>query len=296
MTKKKSEMQFATIVKKRLRLGMARKDARAKGYISSLGTARAYSQCLKNYAAWRNANGLPVGEQDNLQQIQIYFSECAATYSQSTLDQSRGALQLFFNRRLARVFSHVESVLATRAYSQESVFKILARLSDKNALATLISHQSGARAHELATLRRVDELCASAARNWDPRRFLGMPAGRKYLVTGKGGLRREIWIPEPLADELERHRFLSPQRVVDRGIFYDAFYDIGFGQAFSQSFASASVAALGFSTGAHGLRHAYVKKRTATLMKLDFSFCQAQSIVSQEVGHFRPSITLAYYR
>jgi len=296
LLKDPSVMRFSRTVRKKLRLGMPRKLARTQGYISSFGTARNYEQCLRQYRDWRDSNGLPVGEQDNFQQIAIYLDECSEFYSQSTLDQHRGALQLFFQHTLPRVISSLDTVLSTRAYSHGAVVKVIQRQREMNALSTLISHQTGVRAHELGTLRRGDEQRASATRNWDERRFVGMPNGRKYLVTGKGGLCREIWLPELLAVELENRRRPSPTRIVDRGIYYDSYYEIGIGQAFSQSFCTASKAALGFSTGAHGLRHSYVKHRTAKLVQLRYSFYEAQCIVSQEVGHFRPSITLAYYR
>ncbi len=289
-------MQLSPIVLRKLRLGMPRKEARDKGYISSLGTARSYDYCYRHYSCWRSANGLHPGQQDNAAQILVYLEECAEIYLQPSLDQHRGALQLLFSLKLPRVHSNLVNVLSTRAYSTASVSAILARQSDKNAFSTLLSHQCGVRAHELGTIRRNDELCASPSRNWDPRRFAGMPENQIYVVTGKGGLRREVAVPNVLARELENRRRPSPKRVTDRGIFYDSFYDIGLGQAFSQSFSDASVKSLGFSTGAHGLRHSFVKSRTATLEGLGFSFPEAQLIVSQEVGHFRVCITLAYYR
>ena len=128
------------------------------------------------------------------------------------------------------------------------------------------------------------------------RRFAGLDNVEIYIVTGKGGLRRQVALPDTLAKELECRRLETPERGVDREIFYDRYYDIGFGQAFSQSFTEASKAGLGFSHGAHGLRHAYAKTRTKTLRDLGFDLEQAQLIVSQELGHFRPSITIAYYR
>jgi integrase len=289
-------MELSPIVMRKLSLGMSRKEARKKGRISSMGTARNYEYCYRQYCSWRFDNELHPGQQDNAAQVRLYLEECAEIYSQSALDQHRGALQLLFGLKLPRVQSTLATVLTTRAYSADSVSAILVRQSDKNAFSTVLSHQSGIRAHELITIRRDDELSASPSRNWDPRRFAGMPESQIYVVTGKGGLRREVAVPNALALELENHRRHSAKRVVDRGIYYDSYYDIGVGQAFSQSFSDASVNALGFSTGAHGLRHSYVKNRTATLEALGFSFSEAQGIVSQEVGHFRPCITLAYYR
>jgi hypothetical protein len=242
-------MEFSTIVRRRLRLGMPREKAREEGYVCSLGSARIHTQCLEHFSGWRQANGLPPGEQDNLRQINAYLEECAEIYSQSTLDQRRGALQLFFRHPLPRIKSQLETVLTTRSYSPASVARIVVRQTEKNALATLLSHKSGLRAHEHATIRRADEASASPSRSWDARRFVGMPTGEIYVVSGKGGLRREVWIPTPLANALEARRRPAPVRVVDRGIFYDSYYDLGYGHAFSQSFYAASMNALGYSTG-----------------------------------------------
>lgn len=44
---------------------------------------------------------------------------------------------------------------------------------------------------------------------------------------------------------------------------------------------------LGFSHGAHGLRHGYAQSRLATLRELGLSDKDAKQIISQEMGHFR---------
>ncbi|WP_162888678.1 site-specific integrase [Dechloromonas sp. HYN0024] len=168
--------------------------------------------------------------------------------------------------------------------------------TEKNALSTVVAFSAGLRAHELATIRRANEIQPSPHRQWDSRRFNGQDNVQKYIVIGKGGLRREVALAKNLAEMLEFRRLEVPNKVVDREIFYNQYYDIGFGQAFSQSFTNASKTALGFSHGAHGLRHSYAKSRTKILCKLGLSFEEAQKVLSQELGHFRPDITLAYYR
>jgi len=94
---------------------------------------------------------------------------------------------------------------------------------------------------------------------------------------------------------LERGRS-DPTTVFDRGIKYLKIYNINFGQAFSQTFTRASKKALGLSHGAHGLRHSYVKRRISKLLELGYSLSDAMLVVSQEVGHFRPLITMCYMR
>ena len=64
----------------------------------------------------------------------------------------------------------------------------------------------------------------------------------------------------------------------------------------SDRFVFPAKAALGWSTGAHGLRHAYAQERVTELQTLEHSQKVANETVSQELGHFRPEITTTYLR
>ena len=124
-------------------------------------------------------------------------------------------------------------------------------------------------------------------------------AGREgviYTVQGKGGLIREVLIPSPLAERLEHVRLASPVRVTDRGVFYQSQYAIGGGQRWSNAFSAASIRTLGWSRGAHGVRHSYAQQRMQELQKLGLVRDMALRTVSQEMGHFRPEITETYLR
>ena len=68
-------------------------------------------------------------------------------------------------------------------------------------------------------------------------------------------------LPLHLAEQLETCRLRKPERVTDRGVRRTQHYDLGGGQAWSQSFSAASKNELGWSTGAHGLRHSYAQDR-----------------------------------
>jgi len=264
--------------------------------ITSLGTKRIVAQCVKNYVDWRIYNNLPPEQQDNRVQLVAYLSERAEFVRQATLNQNRNALMIAFGIKLPALRALVDTVLSRRSYTNSEVERVIQYQTPKNCLATLISLYAGVRAHELATLRRIDELPPSSHREWDAQLFFGLEGVAHYVVAGKGGLRRRVAIPTTLVNVLEPRRLTLPQRVTDRGIYYQRCYDLGFGQAFSQSFSAASKKALGFSHGAHGLRHSYAKNRTRTLRALGLPQETAQRIVSQELGHFRPDITLAYYR
>ena len=84
--------------------------------------------------------------------------------------------------------------------------------------------------------------------------------------------------------------------VYDRDIGYRTQYDIGGGQNWSNSFSAASNRELGWSNGAHGLRHEFAQERMNALQGAGYEYKEALEIVSQEMGHFRPEITEVYLR
>ena len=131
------------------------------------------------------------------------------------------------------------------------------------------------------------ERAPSAHRKWSKERFFGR-GGVVYTVKGKGGLVREVIIPGPLAKELELRRLAEPVTLRNRGINHQQHYDITAGQSFSHIFTKASVKHLGWSTGAHGLRHGYAQVRMDELHTGRFTRQERMEIVSQELGHFRP--------
>jgi len=163
------------------------------------------------------------------------------------------------------------------------------------SISTEICHKAGIRAHELYTLRPAGEIQPSP-REVHPDKYSHMPEQTEsYTVTGKGGLIREVQLPAQLAERLEAHRLDTPRVEQDRKINYTSHYDIAAGHRFSDAFSKASNRALGYSNGAHGLRHSYAQDRYEQLAnylpQLDVMKC-----VSQELGHFRPEITEVYLR
>ena len=115
-------------------------------------------------------------------------------------------------------------------------------------------------------------------------------------VIGKGGLCREVILPQNLADKLETTRLDSAHTVYDRGIRYQQHYAIGGGKRWSDSFSKAADRALGWSTGAHGVRHTYAQERVIELQQQHYRFEDAKEVVSQEMGHFRADIIDTYLR
>jgi integrase len=231
---------------------------------------------------------------------QQYLAHRADQVGQKTLDLDRQALQILpAVEKLERTKSEydAERKLAeeSRGYSAPQVAAITAVQNPRNALATSVAAAAGLRAHELLTLRPAGEQPVSDHRAWSPARFAGLE-GARYTVTGKGGLTREVVLPTELAERLEARRLAEPVGVKDRGVHYQQVYDLAAGKNWSASFSSASQTQLGYSTGAHGLRHGYAQQRMDTLQGSGQVYEDALLIVSQEMGYFRPDITEVYLR
>lgn len=297
----------ASQAKKALRRVLAlktpRHDNRDDGKVHSVGTARSYQQALTRVAEWmrerRDNKGL---ERLTPEEARAYLEERALVVRQKALDQERQALQVLpLVGKLERIKSSpslkpTRLALEGRAYTPEQVEVIARAQTPRNALATRIAYASGVRAHELLTLLPADERPPSDHREWSPERFDGRGDVRLYTVEGKGGLKREVSLPLHLAEQLEACRLRKPERVTDRGVRCNQHYDLGGGQAWSQSFSAASKNELGWSTGAHGLRHSYAQDRVDELQGNAHGHASTLETVSQELGHFRPDITRVYLR
>lgn len=276
-------------------VGKARHGSKEAGRVHSLGTARNYEQALSSLTAWLQINRLGGLRDLDRDTALRYLDERAELVRQPTLDQDRQAIQALLGEQLPRVRSELETALSGRAYTDGQLAAIAAAQTERHALSTEIAAACGLRAHELLTIRRIDEQAPSQHRTWRPDMHAGRE-GRLYVVTGKGGLRRSILVPVELADRLEARRLEQSRIAVDRGIRYESRYDIGGGQAWSGSFGSASKRVLGWSTGAHGCRHSYAQARMDELQGAGYRYADALGITSQEMGHFRPSITEVYLR
>lgn len=289
------------------------------GRIKSVSTVRNYESRLKQITAYLQEQRL--GSLRDMTPVRAldYLRERAAVVGQKTLDMERQALQSMMQHvthqlEAGKTLEVIRSTAPksktgkpgqptlgrrlaeeSRLYSRDQVALIVAKQSPHNALATEIAYAAGLRAHELLTLRRIhhqapDERPAHALK------FVGIRDETiSYTVYGKGGLTREVRIPIPLAKRLEATRLADPIRTTDRGVHYQQHYGLGGGQPWSKSFGAASKAALGWSKGAHGLRHSYAQERLSTVQRY-LPREEAKRVVSQELGHFRPEITETYLR
>ena len=274
------------------------KGSQATGKIHSLRTFEKYADCLKLAGKWGRQHASVRFLKDLTPALaQAYLEDRAAQgIGQKQLDADRNALSFITGRdTLERVYALTPAERSSRAYTVAQVAAIAARQSEPNAIATELAHRSGIRAHELLTIRPATEAQASAHRTWRGDRFDGRE-GVRYVVEGKGGLRREVIVDRELSRRLEAHRLDASKQVSDRGVFYTQHYDIGGGKAWSQSVSDAAGRALGWSNGAHGLRHSYAQERIAELQNLGKVYNDAREIVSQELGHFRADVVETYLR
>ncbi len=289
----KSQAEHA--IKKNLRVGIARHTQRHDQKIHSLGTARNYTQALTRITQWIQQNKL--GDLKRLtKETAIHYLEARGQLvKQKTLDQERQAIQMHLGMPLPVIKSELSQILKSRAYTMAQVDYIIKAQTPKHRLATQIAYAAGLRAHELLTLQCNDKQSASTHRQWSTLRFTGR-AGQVYTVIGKGGLIREVLIPDALAQQLEQHRLAQPFIKLDRTIKYRQHYNIGGGKDWSSSFSAASKRVLNWSHGAHGLRHTYAQTRMDELQQHGFLYYAALEVVSQELGHFRSDITEVYLR
>lgn len=273
--------------------GTSRAEAKSQGLISSIGSERTYREQLKGYLDWRKAMGLPIIGPYYSFESQEYLDQIAEVRGQKSIDQARQALQIVFATKLEHVASAISVRRRDKYIGRDVLQKILAPLSDRHALSTLICLDSGLRARELLALRWSHELRPTPTRNWSSKLFLGRDNFTRYCVHGKGGLIREIALSNSIAAELERHRLAIPIMHRDREVNIPTVFDIGGGQNFSNRFCRASFEATQQHFGAHCLRHTWARNRFAILLQ-HTDHKEAMEIVSQESGHFRLQITLTY--
>lgn len=277
--------------------GQPRHGHAGDGKIHSLGTERNYEQALKGVAEFIQARKLGDLRGLTRETAVAYLEARSQEVGQKTLDLDRQAMQAVLGGgKLPVVKSELGQILASRAYTPAQTRLVADAQSPRHRLATLVAADAGLRAHELLTLRPAAERPAAAHRTFREDRFAGRGDVAVYTVKGKGGLCREVALDRALAKRLEAARLPAPRDVYDRGIHHEQHYDIGGGKQWTDSFSKAALRQLGWSQGAHGLRHSYAQARMDALQGAGRSYGDALAVVSQEMGHFRPEITEVYLR
>ena len=271
--------------------------------VKSVGSSRNFRGALVRIGTYLAENGHKDFRSVTKEVAIFYLETRAQEVKQSSLNMDRQALQhvmrhvtkqLEPEEALTVVKSELDQALASRNYTDQQKDLIAQRQAEHNQLATQIAHAAGLRAHELLTLRRISERGPDKRERSD-KKFLGRE-GQIYTVKGKGGLVREVLIPDHLAAKLEAVRLPEPVTIKDREVIYQSFYRIGGGNGWSQSYSKTSRTALGWSRGGHGLRYSYAQSRMKELRNNGVYYEEAQKVVSQEMGHFRPEITEVYLR
>lgn len=281
------------------------KDFTRNNILDSIRTVDNYRGALKSVAKNMQQYGLG----DLLRGLtpetaNSYLNIRAEEVRQSQLNMERQAIQCMMhnitktldknNKLDSSIKSKRETIEASRSYTPEQVHAIASAQTERNALATEIAHAAGLRAHELLTLQRIEERAPSDRPALESK-FNGRD-GVSYTVQGKGGLVRKVVLPHSLSARLEDKRLDTANTVRDRDINYRSQYDIAGGQRWSNSFSAASNRALGWSSGAHGVRHSYAQERMSELQNQRLNYTTRLETVSQEMGHFRPDITEVYLR
>ncbi len=276
------------------------------GVLQSVGTVRNYEAALKKVTVFANEHCGVSLRNISIEQAKAYLAERAQVVGQKSLDMERQAIQCML-RNVSKKLGQFETLkcppssrpqqLVHRAYTQAQINKITQAQSPKNALSTQIAYTAGLRAHELLTLRPTNEQKPDVRETKAVEKFQGLEKAVSFTVVGKGGLIREVRLPLGLANALEKQRLTHPVAIKDRNVNYLKHYDIAGGKSWSSNFSKTSKNTLGWSNGGHGCRHAYAQNRMTQLTQQhNKTFCQALTIVSQELGHFRPEITMTYLR
>ena len=272
--------------------------------LDSVGTVRNYEQALTRVAEYIISERLGHLREITPTSAINYLEQRGESVGQSTLNMERQAIQCMMHhvtnkleekQTLPVIKSQLDEITKSRAYTPEQINAITDRMTEKNSLPTQICYTANLRAHEIYTLKPLNERAPDIREKHDSK-FIGL-TGQHYTVKGKGGLVREVVIPNDLANRLENYRLDNAERINDRGVHYDREYHINGGNKLSSSFTAASNRALGFSHGIHGVRHAYAQERMGTLMRdHHLPYSDSRLIISQELGHFRPEITEVYLR
>ncbi len=273
------------------------------GEVSSVRTLNNYQERLEQLASNLPEFGIKgeirdLSPQDATKYLEIRGQEIG----QKTLDMERQAIQAMMRATgkldqkatITVILSEKQQALTSRSYTPEQVDIIANSQRGTNSLATEIAYAAGLRAHELYTLEPKGYRQADKRPALDTK-FQGRE-GEIYTVQGKGGLVREVLIPLNLAHKLESNRLETLAKITDRGVHYTNKYNIAAGHKWSDSFSKAAKRSLGWSEGAHGVRHSYAQERMHELQSSFLTRDKALETVSQEMGHFRPEITETYLR
>lgn len=262
--------------------------------ITSINTRNQYEYEIEGFLNHLKSQRIPV-DKVCAEIAHDFVKLKSADCEQKTIDGYRQAINKVFCLNIPFVVSDLETVKNQRAYTNRQIDYLCSCAKPMLALSILIAATAGLRAVELDTICRPSDR-REDLRDWLPERFYGKASDCRYVVHGKGGLRRTIVLPENLSCEIEKYRHDQPVTKISRKIAYTKYYDLIGGHSFSQQFTRLIKKHFGWSSGAHGLRHTFAQQRMQFLQISGFTYDFALEVLSQELGHFDIKNTLEYLR
>jgi site-specific recombinase XerD len=269
----------------------------AKTKVTSVMTADAHASALTQFAKHlitennkHLKNASPLDAEKFLQKI-------ALNKRQSTVSLARQAINLHIlpQSPVDHVLSMVPTVPINRAYSSPQIQLLCSVAPASLALSINLAFCAGLRVMELVSIGSLSDFSVSR-RRWHSKRFSGRENYCALVVHGKGGLLREVRVPHELFEQLMELRRPAPIRANNRRAHLTSYFDLISGHDFSIKFTHLSQQELGFSHGAHGLRHSYAQQRLHELLCVGINVDEAIKVVSQEMGHFAIKNTMVYLR
>lgn len=263
--------------------------------ISSVMTEEAHKSALVVFAKWLLATSGKHLKNTSREDAVKYQAWRAGRVRQSTLSLDRQAINMHFHFSppLTFAISSIPTIIEDRAYSLSEISYLKSRASSRLAFSIGVSADAGLRSMELITIASLDCLTPSD-RHWHSQRFHGREGDQKFAVHGKGGLLREVRLESSLAGQLTEFARPTKTKISHRSAILTSHYDLIAGHQFACVFGRLSKKELGFSHGGHGLRHSFAQERFLNLIYLGHEPAVALQILSEELGHFSVSNTLAY--
>lgn len=288
------------VVGANLALGTSRHRSKAEGahVICGVSTAHSHTQALKGVADWLHSTCGRHLHNLNEDEAIIYLTSRAMSVGQSALDLDRQAINFHLLHESPIPFfpSTIQRKLTNRAYTSLQIELLFANAPEKMRLSMALANDAGLRAIELITIAPLSCMEESERDGWSNYRFRGRENDIAFVVHGKGGLKRQVRVARPLAEELMLCIRPAPVEVNDRKVTHTSFFDLTAGANFSSQFTKLSNDVLGMSHGAHGLRHSFAQRRLHNLMCYGLTFEDALRVLSNELGHFSANNTFAYLR
>ena len=269
----------------------------AKEKISGVLTEVAHVSSLTQYAKWLIETKEKHLKNSNIADAQKYLEYKASTCLQSTVSLACQSINFHILRAspIPFVAAKTATIPKDRAYTRKQIDLLVEMAHPALGLAILLAEDAGLREMELLSIAEVLSLNESD-RPWCQERFSGRSDDVAFVVWGKGRLVRQVRLSESLAERMRELLRPFPVRVAHRTAHLISHFELLGGHLLSSQFGRLSMHILGFSNGAHGLRHSFAQRRRNELLCCGFSLDEAVLILSQELGHFSIKNTIAYLR